>query len=80
MNENLFEAQYDVTKKSKIKKFYESNKILIFSTILVLIIAIASVSFYSEFKEKKKTLLADNYIEAKVYLENGDRNRAKDIF
>ena len=79
MKENLFEARYDVTKKSKIKKFYESNKILIFSTILVLILAIASVSFYSEFKEKKKTLLADNYIEAKVYLENGDKNIAKDI-
>ena len=79
MNENLFEARYDVTKKSKIKKFYESNKILIFSTILVLILAIASVSFYSEFKEKKKTLLADNYIEAKVYLENADKNIAKDI-
>ena len=79
MKENLFEARYDVTKKSKIKKFYESNKILIFSTILVLILAIASVSFYSEFKEKKKTLLADNYIEAKVYLENGDKIIAKDI-
>jgi len=79
MKENLFEARYDVTKKSKIKKFYESYKILIFSTILVLILAIASVSFYSEFKEKKKTLLADNYIEAKVYLENGDKNIAKDI-
>ena len=31
-------------------------EILIFSTILALIIAIASVSFYSEFKEKKKHL------------------------
>ena len=79
MNENLFEARYDVTKKSKIKKFYESNKILIFLTILIIIIAIAFVSFYSEFKEKKLTLLADNYIEAKVYLENGDRNIANDI-
>ena len=79
MNENLFEAQYDVTKKSKLKKFYEANKILIFLTVLIIIIAIASVSFYSEFKEKKKTLLADNYIEAKVYLENADKNIAKDI-
>ena len=79
MNENLFEARYDVTKKSKIKKFYESNKILIFLTILIIIIAIAFVSFYSEFKEKKLTLLADNYIEAKVYLENGDKIIAKDI-
>jgi len=29
MNENLFEAQYDVTKKSKLKKFYEANKRLL---------------------------------------------------
>ena len=68
MNENLFEAQYDVTKKSKLKKFYETNKILIFSVILILIIAIASVSFYSEAKENKKILLSDNYLEAKIYL------------
>ena len=60
MNENLFEAQYDVTKKSKLKKFYEVNKILIFSIILILIIAIVSVGFYSETKEKKKILLSDN--------------------
>ena len=79
MNENLFETQYDVTKKSKLKKFYEVNKILIFSVILILIIAIASVSFYSERKEKKKILLSDNYLAAKVYLENGDRNKVKNI-
>ena len=79
MNENLFETQYDVTKKSKLKKFYEVNKILIFSAILILIIAIASVIFYSETKEKKKILLSDNYLAAKVYLENGDRNQVKNI-
>ena len=79
MNENLFETQYDVTKKSKLKKFYEVNKILIFSVIIILIIAIASVSFYSETKEKKKILLSDNYLAAKVYLENGDRNKVKNI-
>ena len=79
MNENLFETQYDVTKKSKLKKFYEVNKILIFSVILILIIAIASIIFYSETKEKKKILLSDNYLAAKVYLENGDRNKVKNI-
>ena len=77
MNENLFEAQYNVTKKSKLKKFYETNKILIFSAIFVIIISIGSASFYLETKEKKKILLADNYLKAKVYLENGDRNKAK---
>ena len=79
MNENLFETQYDVTKKSKLKKFYEVNKISIFSVILILIIAIASIIFYSETKEKKKILLSDNYLTAKIYLENGDRNEVKNI-
>ena len=79
MNENLFEAQYDVTKKSKLKKFYETNKILIFSTILILIIVTVSVIFYSETKEKKKILLSDKYLSAKVYLENGDRSKVKNI-
>ena len=79
MNENLFEAQFDVTKKSKLKKFYETNKILIFLAVSIIIIAIASVSFYSETKEKKKVLLSDNYLAAKVYLENGDRNQVKNI-
>ena len=79
MNENLFGAQYDVTKKSKLLKFYEANKILIFSTLLILIIAIASVSFYLTAKEKKKILLSDNYITAKVNLENGDISKAKNI-
>ena len=79
MNENLFEAQYDVTKKSKLKKFYEAYKILIFSSVLILLIAIASVSYYSETKEKQKILLAENYLTAKIYLENGDRNRAKSV-
>ena len=79
MNENLFEAQYDVTKKSKLKKFYEVNKILIFSSILILVIAIASISFYFETKENKKILISDKYLAAKVYLENGDRNEVKNI-
>ena len=79
MNENLFETQYDVTKKSKLRNFYEVNKISIFSVILILIIAIASVSFYSETEEKKKIFLSDNYLTAKVYLENGDKDKAKNI-
>jgi len=79
MSENLFEAQYDVTKKSKLKKFYEAYKILIFSSVLIVLIAIASVTYYSETKEKKKILLAENYLTAKIYLENGDRNRAKSV-
>ena len=79
MNENLHEAQYVVTKKNKIKKFYEENKILIFSIVLIIIIFIGSIIFYTETNEKKKILLADNYMEAKIYLLNDDDNKAKDI-
>ena len=79
MSENLFEANYDVTKKSRLKKFYESNKILIFSSILVLIVSVASVIFYSESKEKRKIIIADNYIKAKVYLESKEKDKAKNI-
>ena len=76
MSENLFEAQYDLTKKSRIKKFYESNKIFIFSFILILIILFGSFSFYLEKQERKKILLSENYIQAKIYLENGNKNEA----
>ena len=79
MAENLFEAQYDITKKSKLKKFYESNKILIFSSIFILIIFFGSLSFYLESKENKKLLLSENYVQAKIYLENGDKITATNI-
>ena len=79
MTENLFEAQYDITKKSKLKKFYESNKIFIFSTILIFVIFISAFSFYLVSKEKEKILLAENYVQAKIYLENGKKIEATDI-
>ena len=76
MAENLFKVQYDVTKKSELNKFYESNKILIFSFIFILIILFGSFNFYLESKEKKKILLSENYLQAKIYLESGDWNKA----
>ena len=79
MAENIFEAQYDLTKKSRIKKFYESNKIFIFSLILILIILFGSLSFYLENQERKKILLSENYIQAKIYLENGNKVEALNL-
>ena len=79
MNENLIEGQYDVTKKSKLTQFYETNKILIFSAVLIVIIAITSISFYLDIKEKKKILQSDRYLAAKVYLENGDKDEVRNI-
>ena len=76
MAENLIEAQYDVTKKSKLKKFYEKNKIFIFSFIFLFVFAFGSFGFYLENKEKKKILLSENYLQAKIYLEDGNKNKA----
>ena len=79
MPENLFEAQYDVTKKSKFREFYDSNKILIFSSLVILIIIFSSFSFFLSNKEKKKILLSDNYVQAKIYLESGNKVEAINI-
>ena len=76
MNEDLIEARYDITKKSKPRRFYESNKILIFSSIFVLAIILISFSVYFENKEKNKILLSENYVQAKIYLENGNKDEA----
>ena len=76
MAENLFETDYDVTKKSKLKKFYESNKILIFSVILIFIISLGAFNYYLETIKKKKILLSENYFQAKIYLETGYKNEA----
>ena len=79
MADNIFEAQYDVTKKTRLVKFYKENRILIFSFVFILFFALASFSFYLHSKEKKKILLSENYIQAKIYLGSGDNNKAVDI-
>ena len=79
MSDDIIHAQYDITKKSRLKRFYESNKILIFSSILILIISLASFNFYLNSREKNKILLSENYVKAKIYLENGNKNEALNI-
>ena len=76
MNEELFEARYDVSKKSRLKKIYEKNKILIFLTTIIFLIIVIFLGVYAINKEKKNALLADNYIEAKIYLEAGEKVKA----
>ena len=79
MSENLFETQYDVTKKSKFRRLYDANKLLIFLTLFVLIITSISFSFYTVSREKKQILLADNYMVAIFYLQNNERDKGRKI-
>ena len=79
MEDNLFEAQYDLTKKSKFKRFYESNKILIYISVFLLLILFGYLSYFLESKEKKRIALSENYVQSKIYLENGDKQKALDL-
>jgi len=79
MPEDLFETRYDLTKKSKFREFYESNKILIYTFAIILVIIISSYNYYQHSVEKKKIFLSDNYIQAKVYIESGEKFKATEI-
>ena len=76
MEDNVFETQYDVTKKSRLLKFYDSNKIAIFSFLLILLIMLASITYYLSTVEKKKVLLSEDYISAKINISNGNNDVA----
>jgi len=79
MPENFIEGQQNLTVTSRIKKFYESNKIFIYSFIIILIILFGSFSFYLEKKEQKRFLLSENYIQAKFHLKKGNKKEALTI-
>ncbi len=79
MDENLYKAEYVVSKGNKINNFYKKNKNYIFISIAVFIAIIGSITFYLESKNEKKVLLASNFIEAKIFIKNNEKNKAKDI-
>ena len=79
MNDNLFEAQYDLTKKSKLKIFYNKFKFVIFLLIATTAASLISYSLYVEYKENKRISLAEHYLQAKVYLQDGKKNEATNL-
>ena len=79
MNENLISGQYDVKKKSKIKKFYDDNKIYIYSILFAILIIIFTLSLYSYLQNKKKISIAQNYINATIFVKNGNKSEALSV-
>jgi len=79
MTNNLFETQYDLTKKSKIKIFYESNKKLIYFLIVLLILFLGGFGYYVDSKKEKKKILSEDYVRAKIYLAKEKKVEALDI-
>ena len=55
------------------------DKILIYLSIFILIILLGYFGYYLQNKEKKKILLSENYVEAKIYLENENKVEALNL-
>ena len=76
MTQDTFEAQYNVTKKTKIKIFFDKYKIAIFSLLAALTISIFLLFLYKDYNEDKKILLTDKYIKAKIHIKNQENLKA----
>ena len=79
MSENLIETSYNITGKSKIRNFYDKYKIIIFSIFSIALVIIALISFYFKNEENKKIILSENYISAKLYIKNQNKDKAREI-
>ena len=66
--------------KDKILNFYSLNKLKIFFTILIIILAIFTFFFMKLSNEKKNVIISEKYIEAGLYLASSDMSKAKAIY
>ena len=66
--------------KDKILNFYSLNKLKIFFTILIIILAIFTFFFMKIINEKKNVIISEKYIEAGLYLASSDMSKAKAIY
>ena len=77
MENNSFKSEELLSKSSKFKRFYDSNKISFLSTVIIVFILAISITFYLELQKKKKNEIAENYIKAKILIRNGDNIKAE---
>jgi len=79
MNENTIQSQEAITLKSKLINFFNKNKILFYSILSILTIIIIVIFLYISIKEKREKLLVESYIEAKIFIEHNQREKAKEV-
>ena len=79
MNENLLDNQEYTSKNSKLKNFYEKNKTLIYSFLILLFLIFVSINYYLAKQEQKKIYTAESFVNAKIYLNDGDKNEALNL-
>lgn len=76
MNENIFKENTNLENKSKFTEFYNKNKLIIFSFLSIVIVFLILLNFYFGNKKKEQLRLSENYISAKIYIENGENEKA----
>ena len=79
MTENIFNAQPVTSNQSKIIAFYKNNKFFLYSTIIILIFCLVSLGIYLESSKNKNIRLSENYLKAKIFLEEGNKVKATQI-
>ena len=78
MNENSTENQFAIS-TNRFVKYFNENKLKIYSVVTFFIIAIACVTFYLNSLEKNKIYLSNEYIKAKIYVEEKKNIEATNI-
>ena len=73
-----FTNKRESTLKENVLNFYKKNKFLIVSAIFVFLFIIFSGIYYFYSKEKKRSFLADLYIQAEIDLNNNNKKIAKE--
>ena len=66
--------------KNKLIKFYNIQKVKIYSLIFILIICLISYAFLKYKNEKKNILISEKYIKAGFYLASDKKDSAKDLY
>ena len=66
--------------KDKLLKFYNFNKVKIYSLALIVLISITSILFLKYNNIKKNILISEKYIQAGLYLSQNKNENAKKLY
>ena len=66
--------------KDRLVNFYKNNKIKIYVSLFILLIALISLSIIKYFNEKKNILISEKYIQAGLFMSDQKQEKAKKIY
>ena len=79
MNENTTNPENNIVNRNKVIVFYEKYKKKIFFCLSIIFLLIIFLFYYLNNEKEKIEFISENYVTAKVYLANGENEKAKTI-